>query len=275
MAEGAFVAPNILEVTGIQSCNIRRTHYKFPVNHLEILESWRKQQIPERSLRSTPESQRALRIFCITLRANRLSDRWPRRRLQSLSEWTNTFLDVLQGLRGDEDQSLICKPGMADCLRRIRGRTVFETEKGAIGLGPLSTKPGDVVFELLGCSSPMVLRPSLAEPSKFTVVGECYVYGLEDAAALLGTLPQEWKVQCHIHKESRQAYRVYLNKISGDVIEDDPRLPPLPAYWTALWLKGIRGFKNTQERKTTYFDLRMSPEALQARGVKLQRFALI
>lgn len=51
----------------------------------------------------------------------------------------------------------------------------------------------DCVCILLGCSTPILLRPESS--GRFKVVGECYVHGVMNSEGLLGPLPDTWKVQ--------------------------------------------------------------------------------
>lgn len=60
-------------------------------------------------------------------------------------------------------------------------RKFFTTKKCAIGLGPQSMRPGDVVCILSGGRVPFILR---AEESEFRLVGEAYVHGLMEGQAV-------------------------------------------------------------------------------------------
>jgi hypothetical protein len=57
-----------------------------------------------------------------------------------------------------------------------RGRTLFATAGGRLGLGPEKIQTGDVVTILLGTAVPIVLRPATA--GCFTFVGGAYVHGI-------------------------------------------------------------------------------------------------
>lgn len=87
----------------------------------------------------------------------------------------------------------------------FRGRSFITTEEGYIGLAPQDTQPGDVVSVILGCRMPMLLRPvvdaaaaSLPQsqgteqesPTRWQVVGACYVLGLMNGEAIYGKLPE-------------------------------------------------------------------------------------
>ena len=58
-----------------------------------------------------------------------------------------------------------------------KGRTLFQTEKGYIGLSTPGVKVGDIVSVLFGCKTPVILRE---EGSEYTLVGDSFIYGLMD-----------------------------------------------------------------------------------------------
>ena len=60
-------------------------------------------------------------------------------------------------------------------------RKFFTTKKCAIGLGPQSMRPGDVVCILSGGRVPFIVR---AEGSEFRLIGEAYVHGLMEGQAV-------------------------------------------------------------------------------------------
>jgi len=62
-------------------------------------------------------------------------------------------------------------------------RAVFNTKDGHIGLGPQTTKPGDLLVILYGCHYPAVLRPH-EEEDCFYFVGLAYVFGIMDGEAV-------------------------------------------------------------------------------------------
>jgi len=67
------------------------------------------------------------------------------------------------------------------------GRSLFTGAGGCVGYAPASAQPGDQIFVLLGCHSPMALRP--LDNGRFLVLGECFVPGISHGEALLGPLP--------------------------------------------------------------------------------------
>jgi hypothetical protein len=62
-------------------------------------------------------------------------------------------------------------------------RAVFNTDHGHIGLGPLTTKPGDLLVILYGSQYPAIVRPHKDADCCF-FVGLAYVYGIMDGEAV-------------------------------------------------------------------------------------------
>jgi Heterokaryon incompatibility protein (HET) len=64
----------------------------------------------------------------------------------------------------------------------LQFRTLFVTQTGYLGLGPLTMQPNDMVCVLLGCSIPVVIR--IEAPNRHVLIGECYMHGIMDGEAL-------------------------------------------------------------------------------------------
>ena len=62
-----------------------------------------------------------------------------------------------------------------------RGRKLFSTSSGHIGLGDVTLEPGDLVCVFLGGSTPFIIRPV---DQKYKFVGECYLHGIMQGEAL-------------------------------------------------------------------------------------------
>jgi hypothetical protein len=85
-------------------------------------------------------------------------------------------------------------PSDGGCVARVCHRflhdrvshSLFLTQLGMLGLGPSGMRADDVVVVLHGASVPFVLRP--AEDSLWRLVGECYVYDVND-----GSVVRKWK----------------------------------------------------------------------------------
>jgi hypothetical protein len=137
---------------------------------------------------------------------------------------------------------------------------------------------GDHVCIFLGCYSPMILRPGGS--GQFQVVGEAYVHGLEDAVGILGPLPSNWRAIIRGDDVGRPLHR-YLNLRTFEQTAEDPRLGPLPPGWERVAYERslddpaiFEMFSSSVTGETITSDPRLSPEALQLRGVKLETFQL-
>ncbi|KAB2573914.1 putative het domain protein [Lasiodiplodia theobromae] len=71
------------------------------------------------------------------------------------------------------------------------GRVLFLTTSGYMGLAPHGTRDGDVVFVVLGCDIPFVLRPAGGGDhcggeggGDYVLLGECFVYKAMDGEAM-------------------------------------------------------------------------------------------
>lgn len=59
------------------------------------------------------------------------------------------------------------------------GRGLFRTQRGFLGLGLYRAQPGDQVWVIAGCRTPLVLRPVPgSKESTAVLVGEAYVHGI-------------------------------------------------------------------------------------------------
>lgn len=65
-------------------------------------------------------------------------------------------------------------------------RCFIRTADGHIGLGPPGTKTGDVMWILLTCIHPVILRPVLDSRNhhEWLLVGVCYIHGLMGGEAI-------------------------------------------------------------------------------------------
>ncbi|KAF2093888.1 hypothetical protein NA57DRAFT_68918 [Rhizodiscina lignyota] len=167
----------------------------------------------------------------------------------------------------------------------IGWRAFLKTTEGYIGTGPPIVRQGDHVVCVLGCSRLIILRPTSAKPSnstQFHVIGDCFLHGLQDATALLGSLPRNYTLQMQKDNHSLIPRPVFMNHENGSLQVDDPRLGPIPADWerlpsqrTSIDLHFFARFENKATGELLNSDPRMLPEALEARGVHLQTFQLV
>lgn len=66
-------------------------------------------------------------------------------------------------------------------LGPTRGRVMFASATGWVGLAPYGSREGDVIFVAVGADVPYVLRPC---EEGYELIGECYVQGIMDGEAM-------------------------------------------------------------------------------------------
>lgn len=136
---------------------------------------------------------------------------------------------------------------------------------------------GDAVCIFLGCDSPIIVRQK--SDGTYQVVGVAFVYALRDANALLGQLPEPWCVQVSESDGLRSVFH-FLNRETGETTDSDPRLGPLVGWERLAVEKGVddpmtcQKYWNSETGEVINYDPRMSLDALEARGVKFEAFAL-
>ena len=156
------------------------------------------------------------------------------------------------------------------------GRSLSFTEEGYLGLVPQASQSNDIIVIILGCGSPLVLRPIANQ--RYLVVGECYFYHIARGDTLLGQMPENWQFVSRFDEETGKNWFGFENQGWRSWQIDDPRLGPLPHGWFKaehpqqhVW----NLFRNESEDITTSRDPRMLPESLRARGVQIQEFDLV
>lgn len=86
------------------------------------------------------------------------------------------------------------------CLRFERSviipgvpRSIFITDEGSMGAGPLNLEEDDIICVLYGGPTPYALRPT-STPDEYTFLGDCYVHGWMHGEALQrsGCKPDKW-----------------------------------------------------------------------------------
>ena len=125
----------------------------------------------------------------------------------------------------------------------------------------------------------MVIRE--AKNDEFSVIGPCFVHGLEDANVILGKLPSPWTVQVLYDGCGLLSTHQFLNRDTGVLSEDDPRLEPSSEWERCTYERTgddpffVQCFRNKITGKVIKHDPRLEPGALEDRGVKLDIFNLI
>lgn len=157
----------------------------------------------------------------------------------------------------------------------------FVTEHGQLGHGPPSVMPGDEICVALGSYHPILLRRtnSAAQSILYAYIGPLYVHGLMEGQALLGSLPLHWDLIAHHHDQKRKF--LFFNQQTNEVSED-PRLGPLPEDWEPIDKEDearlyyyVQHYRNKITGKIINSDPRLLPEALEARGVDVTTVILV
>ncbi|KAK4982010.1 hypothetical protein LTR50_007854 [Elasticomyces elasticus] len=150
----------------------------------------------------------------------------------------------------------------------LRGRAFITTREGFIGAAPAGVRPEDQIVVLLGCRSPLVLRP--VEDRQHLVVGECYVPGLLEGESLLGPLPAGYRLVNRYDDESKRYWWAFVNEDTRQIEIEDPRLGNLPSGWQRLIHHVKDLYVNVKTGEIS--DPRLRPDALISRGVKGRDF---
>lgn len=167
--------------------------------------------------------------------------------------------------RDPEEKSLGPSTGFFGVSRAmLGGKQLMHATGGYLGIAPRLAREGDVVCILLGCHTPMVLRPQ--GENEFRIVGECYMLGISEGETLLGSLPtnirrvyassREWGV--HSYWEDAQTGRRSLI---------DPRLEALFPSMSSVFHKELR--------EDPHVKLKLPMDTLQSLCPKLRQFDIV
>ncbi|KLU88072.1 hypothetical protein MAPG_07059 [Magnaporthiopsis poae ATCC 64411] len=288
---------NLLQVLGVRCAVIKRT--ASPRIGATLSEIMAKLAFETRAGQESDSQSRLPRgslsweLLARTIASNLLDDRFPNQGFPSLDRWLLRLstLDTIKstGGRKQKRKSDSLDPFVEEVARSSLEGLFLVTEEGSLGLGLSNARQDDIVVVLLGCDSPMILRPG-KEPGQFLVVSKCYFIDLEDANALLGPLPGEgrWRTAVLRDSETGGVAAQFLDSATGLRTDEDPRLPPLPPPWEAVDNVAaakrlertlddpfvFRRFRNKETGEVVNSDPRMLPDALRARGVPLEFFTL-
>ncbi|KAI1130962.1 heterokaryon incompatibility protein-domain-containing protein [Nemania abortiva] len=214
-----------------------------------------------------------LEAYCRTLCCNEFGDRWvpPKAHFPYSSESVEFVASLLDQTGNSNDIALLgsgARRYLSSICKFCRGRSLFSTKEGYIGLGPKSTKPGDQVCTLFGRDTPLILRPFMqGAETKYQVIGECYTHGLMTGEALLGDLPENVE-QVFLHNEISSGSRVfYRDTQSKRILGEDPRL-------TSLLIDMVKHhcLEDANLEELLRKDL---VETLTAAGMKIKTFDLV
>ncbi|KAI1476437.1 HET-domain-containing protein [Daldinia eschscholtzii] len=172
-------------------------------------------------------------------------------------------------IHSDGNREYVLSPGVRRFLSMSRNSSGFRLVQctgGYIGVTAAPVQPYDEVHFVLGCSTPLLLRPR--GDCQYRVVGSCFVPGLSFGEALLGPLPDDVVPIQKFDERFGRHILAYKNGISGDIFYDDPRLESLPIQ---LDFDEFR----RQLQSNPLAMLYIKPEALKACGVDLNCIDLV
>ncbi|ROW14724.1 hypothetical protein VPNG_03703 [Cytospora leucostoma] len=168
-----------------------------------------------------------LEAFCGALAAVDFREVWlPTRR----SEWPNSETGakaVRACLQHTEETPLNFndEDGYLNWVYNMtNNRALIFTDEGHIGLALACVRKGDVVYAIPMCASLIVLRPVEGFETRFQVVGECFLYGLNHGEAILGALPGHIRQEWHHKPEINYWQKTYRNVETDEISREDPRL---------------------------------------------------
>ncbi|KAL8848583.1 MAG: hypothetical protein Q9221_006416 [Calogaya cf. arnoldii] len=239
---------------------------------LARLTSWLRNQMAN----DTFDSQ--LEIICRTLCCNDFSDIVEPPNKRSLDcQATLVQFRILTDLMAEPTDDFLesCAMFFAVFYDNSLGRSCVVTDEGYVGVAPNTAHQGDSIVVLLGCESPMVLRP---REDAHLVIGEVYVHGLMAGEAFLGPLPRNWQFVFRYEEITEEQCHTFVARGQNVWQVEDPRLGPLPEGWAEekhprQHLVAI--YRNIKEDCTTEWDPRMMLPALRARNVELRVFKMI
>jgi hypothetical protein len=109
---------------------------------------------------------------------------------QSLPSWWSAYQNTISDNRTqtNTETSVLSRVYHSHELAYSIHRTLFQYEGGGLGLGPEVTRIGDKVCVLLGCDSPLILRPESGV--SWSVIGECLANNCNCGEAISGPLPE-------------------------------------------------------------------------------------
>lgn len=134
-----------------------------------------------------------------------------------------------------------------------------------MGIAPPLAREGDIVCVLLGCHTPMVLRPH--GENVFRIVGECcYTLGISEGEEILGPLPTHVR---RVYASSREwgVHSCWEHVKTWERSLIDPRLEAL--------FPSVSPDFHRNLREDPHFKLKLPIESLQNLCPNLRKFDIV
>ncbi|EXF76140.1 hypothetical protein CFIO01_03533 [Colletotrichum fioriniae PJ7] len=279
-AERGVDDDKIMEAAGVPCGNVSFVGQKSPPDSAGLLaavKTWEAEALLIE--RYAPTNERAIDAFVTLLGLGYMIERWPQcNSLLTVPEAADLYGKEFINAKGDavshESLNFI----------RVRHRYFIKTDTGYMGTSHARPEIGDKLVVLLGCPSPLLIRPdpaSISEEQRYRVVGATYTHGLMDTEALLGPLPEGWRVR--MARESGFFDSMHFFSITADkTTKEDPRLGEDPSGWERLetvrtgsdpW--NFARYRSRQTREVINSDPRLTVDALKSRGVGVECYSLV
>ncbi|KAI0469545.1 HET-domain-containing protein [Xylaria cf. heliscus] len=223
-------------------------------------------------------SATSLDMYLRVLTRDRYDERKPTLGYGTLQNWKDL---VREGLPEEKALSNFTEEYMRTICDWWNDQVVFNSKDGRLGASMCSSRPGDQIFVVLGCTLPLIMRQNV--DGTYQVIGDCYFSGVMDGEAILGELDSSWNIQI-VREEDGENRPHYINAETGEKTSEDPRLRniPLPPEWENMKWERTRAdplfcskFRNTRTDEIINSDPRLFPDALRARGIDIQRVTLV
>lgn len=282
----ALDVPSILEVSAVRIAGVVHSVEKPPVaDEMEELSgrvlNWVRaaQSLYVGDHSCYPTGEPVVDALCLTLCQGMTDTRLP---FDCLS---TSFLDLkadfLNFVR-NPSHDVLQRPIMALAEHNhFQDHAFVTTDLGYFGVANTDTRVGDVICVILGCLSPIILRPMPTE-NVFQVVGCCYIHGFSDGEAILGPVPAPWQAVLRPadDDDTNGLCVQFRNTITGKETSHDPRIPQLPREWESIQASADsnandRVYRNKVTGEETICDPRMTVQALECRGLNIERIQLV
>jgi len=296
-AEVEFAEGNVLRITGVSVTTITSTA-RFDLPALgEITSSGKRplefNKITQEIIRVLLELNLADWMIPGTTKSRSLCQVLSGGRLPDLFEsFVEPFMEGLYDIyKIGEIKKMHVAPMMAALLELFiiaacHRRSIFRTQDGNIGLGPMSAKADDRVTVMLGCNKPLILRPKEhGSDCHYQFIGESFLPHIAHGEALLAPLPENFVYSPNWVKNSKGetvGADQWMDRNTKSLMDEDPRFAklPIPAGWERVdhinknqytkW-----GNRESGESLSGGHDPRLFAQCLRDLGVDLEIFSLI
>lgn len=283
LCEAEHIDPDILRVTGMESSSIDTvlSSTLSPPSQFRNAKEF-EQSIRRMAPRNVLSSDYAngsslLEAFCRTLVTNMVSDAHQPLHpalpdLKDAMAYVKWILETPNTQRtskhGDSRDLAYFESGVRKFLML---RSFFILHNGHIGIGPQDIKPSDRVCVILGCNTPIIIRPTLR--GQFRIIGGCYVHGLMDCEAFLGPLPRHHRSITLYDDRGHIGAYAFVDTSNSRIQFEDPRSMPTISGWHKQYNNGLFEYQNREGE--LFSKLAIQPEDLRRWGVRLETFDLI